>query len=69
MREEFWVVGGRFRDVSFAALNSAGELHGPFGSYADAMTCWRDRTNATRSEATVRFTVVSTASRPGSGHH
>jgi len=62
MREEFWVVGGRFGDMSFAALN-AGELHGPFGNYADALVCWRERTNATRSEATVRFTVVTTAPR------
>ena len=63
-REEFWVVGGSFRDVSFAALNhSSGELHGPFDSYADALACWRERTAETRSQATTRFTVVTTASR------
>lgn len=64
MREEFWVVGGSFRDVTFAALDRGGELHGPFGSYADALVCWRERTSATRSQATVRFTVVTTARRP-----
>jgi hypothetical protein len=63
-REEFWVVGGSFRDVSFVALErSSGELHGPFPSYADALICWRERTAATRSQATARFTVVTTAQR------
>ncbi len=64
MCEEFWVVGGSFRDVSFAALeHSSGELHGPFPSYADALACWRERTSVTRSQATARFTVVATVSR------
>jgi hypothetical protein len=65
MQTEFWVVGGRFRDVSFVALDDgAGELHGPFPSYDAALACWRRRTSETSSRATARFTVVTTASRP-----
>jgi hypothetical protein len=64
MREEFWVVGGSFRDVSFAALDrETGELHGPFPTYAEALACWRQRTDATRPQATTRFTVVTSARR------
>lgn len=64
MRDEFWVVGGSFRDVSFAALHpEAGELYGPFVNYAAALDCWRERSATTRSEATMRFTVVTTARR------
>jgi hypothetical protein len=64
MREEFWVVGGTFRDVTFVALEqSTSELHGPFTSYTDALARWRERTAVTRSQATARFTVVATVSR------
>jgi hypothetical protein len=64
-RDEFWVVGGSFRDVSFAALErSTGEVHGPFPSYAEALVCWRERAAVTRSQATTRFTVVTTAGDP-----
>lgn len=67
MGQEFWVVGGNFRDVTFDALGSeSGELHGPFESYGAALTCWRERTAETRSCATTRFTVVSTAPNPSS---
>ena len=62
MHQEFWVVGGSYRDMNFAALDQGtGELHGPFDCYRDALACWRDRTSATRSKATTRFTVVTTA--------
>lgn len=62
MQKEFWVVGGRFQDVSFAALDQGeGELHGPFDSYSAALIRWRERTAETRSRATARFTVVATA--------
>jgi hypothetical protein len=64
MHEEFWVVGGSFRDVTFVALDEGtGELHGPFPSYDAALACWRRRTAETSSRATARFTVVTTARR------
>jgi hypothetical protein len=64
MSHEYWVVGGRYRDSSFAHLEDGqGELLGPFPSYPAAMVSWRERTAATRSQATVRYTVVVTAGR------
>jgi hypothetical protein len=62
MSQEFWVVGGRYRDTSFDALEEgAAELHGPFPSYDQALRSWADRTNLTRTYATVRYSVVVTA--------
>jgi hypothetical protein len=64
MIQEFWVVGGSYRDANFADLHEgSGELYGPFACYDDALTSWRERTATTRSQATVRFSVVVTAPR------
>jgi hypothetical protein len=68
MIQEYWVVGGRYRDASFADLQEgSGELYGPFPTYGEALASWRDRTAGTRSQATVRYTVVVTAAR-GAAH-
>jgi len=64
MIQEFWVVGGSYRDANFADLQEgSGELYGPFTSYDHALVSWRERTAQTRSLATVRYSVVVTASR------
>ena len=37
MTQEYWVVGGSYRDTRFADLEDGrGELFGPFPSYDDA---------------------------------
>ncbi len=65
MIEEYWVVGGSYRDASFAALKEGtSEVHGPFASYDEALSSWNARTECSRAEATTRFTVVVTAPRP-----
>ncbi len=62
--EEFWVVGGSYRDANFAALNDdSGEAYGPFASYDDAYRSWRERAADTRAKANVRYSVVVTAVR------
>ena len=64
MVQEYWVVGGSYRDANFAALREgSGELFGPFVSYDDALDSWRERTARTCAQATVRYSVVVTASR------
>ena len=64
MIQEYWVVGGSYRDANFADLQEGtGELIGPFTSYDDALTSWRERTARTRAQATVRYSVVVTANR------
>ncbi|HZP19461.1 MAG TPA: hypothetical protein VFB16_04570 [Bauldia sp.] len=62
---QYWVVGGAYRDLSFAALEEdSGRLHGPFRSYADALACWRQHSAETRSKASVRYSVVMTVPTP-----
>ena len=62
MTQEYWVVGGSFRDVNFADLEEGrGELYGPYPSYREALQSWRNRSTETRAEATKRYSVVVTA--------
>jgi hypothetical protein len=64
MFQEYWVVGGSYRDAEFAALrDGTGEVYGPFASYDEALRSWSTRTERTRAEATTRFSVVVTAPR------
>lgn len=64
MTQEYWVVGGSYRDANFAELSEGGgELHGPYASYDDALVAWRDRADRTRAQATARYSVVVTAAR------
>ncbi len=62
--QEYWVVGGSYRDASFAALrDGTAELYGPFVSYDEALSSWNRRSERSRAEATTRFSVVVTAAR------
>ncbi len=64
MNEEFWVVGGRYRDVSFVDIAEGGaEAYGPFASYEAAMRVWSDRSDRTRAMAAMRYSIVATARR------
>ena len=70
MAKEYWVVGGSYRDVSFTTLDEgAGELYGPFGSYGDAVSRWREVAATSRPRATVRYSVVVTAAGRPAGEH
>jgi len=60
--DEYWVVGGSYRDADCAMLNEGGgEIYGPFASYDEAFSSWRERAALTRSQAAVRYSVVVTA--------
>ncbi|MEP0321520.1 DUF4170 domain-containing protein [Bauldia litoralis] len=64
MQDEFWVVGGRYRDTSFTDLADGGAgAYGPFARYDEAHRSWSDRSNGSRSLASVRYSIVVTASR------
>lgn len=64
MNEEFWVVGGRYRDLSFAEVADGGtEAYGPFASYEAAMRVWSDCSDRTRAMAAMRYSIVATARR------
>jgi hypothetical protein len=65
MLEEFWVVGGRYRDTSFTEVDEGGaEAYGPFTCYEDALRSWSGHSARTRRFASVRYSVVVTARVP-----
>jgi len=60
MPKQFWVIGGEYRDTEFQHLiDGTSQVHGPYASYDDAKSSWRERSAATRHQATTRFTIVS----------
>jgi hypothetical protein len=62
MAEEFWVIGGRYRDVSFRDIEEGSmEAYGPFPRYEDALSSWSSHSARTSSLASVRYSVVVTA--------
>jgi len=64
MAQEFWVVGGHYRDTTFTLLADGGaEAYGPFPRYEDALLDWTDRSNRSRPVAAVRYSIVVTAPR------
>lgn len=65
MTQQFWVIGGEYRDLTFTDLVSGtSRIEGPFPTYEAAQRVWRDRTQESRSIACMRFTIASQASDP-----
>jgi hypothetical protein len=61
----YWVIGGEYRDASFAALapGTREERHGPFDSYDEAKKVWAARAWATVDNALMRFRIVEEAEK------
>jgi len=59
--QEYWVVGGRYRDLSFSTLEETPEAYGPFDRYEEARRAWSEQSTRTRSTASVRYSIVTTA--------
>jgi hypothetical protein len=56
----FWVVGGKYDSMAFdRLLEGAVSAFGPFTTEDDAKRAWRTVTEATRSQATIRFTIAA----------
>ena len=65
MNQQYWVIGGEYRDLDFAELiEGTSQVEGPFNSYEAAHRVWRDRTVASKSEACRRYTIACHASDP-----
>jgi hypothetical protein len=56
--QQFWVIGGEFRDTSFSEMIDDAEAFGPFPSYDTALRLWKERSQATRPLAHVRYTIA-----------
>jgi hypothetical protein len=55
----FWVVGGCYETLSFERLMQGSEtVVGPFLCREDAESTWRNLSESSRSQATVRFTIA-----------
>ena len=57
--QQFWVIGGEFRDTSFSEMIADAEAFGPFPSYDKALQLWKERSQATRPLAHVRYTIAT----------
>jgi len=56
---KFWIVGGEFTDMHFTSVvDGTHRVFGPFTSYEEARRAWHDRTQETRCQALVRFTIA-----------
>ncbi len=63
MPKQFWVIGGEYNCVEFQeVISGTTRVFGPFPSYEEANRVWRERSLATRSSATTRYSIVSNAS-------
>jgi hypothetical protein len=66
MSSKFWIVGGEYRDTSFAELiDGTSTLAGPFRCYEDALAQWKRIVHSTTSNATARFTIAQETARRG----
>ena len=56
----YWVIGGEYRDGSFADLTPGSQMErfGPFATYSDAKKVWAARAWATVDNALMRFRIV-----------
>jgi len=60
MARKFWVVGGKYDSMAFdRLLEGTISAFGPFASEDDARNAWRSVTEATRSQATIRYTIAA----------
>lgn len=59
VHDEFWVIGGVYTGTDFNDLadGAAEERHGPFESYDEAQSKWRERSMATIDDAYARFRI------------
>lgn len=65
MPKQFWVIGGEYRCVEFdEVLPGTARVFGPYSDYDAANQVWRERSLASRSSATTRYTIVSNQADP-----
>jgi NADPH-dependent glutamate synthase beta subunit-like oxidoreductase len=59
-KERFWVIGGEYSGMDFAALkDGAQKVLGPFETRDEASQVWKRVSQETRALATARFAIAS----------
>ena len=57
--QRYWVIGGVYTDMSFAALkDGARALFGPFSTRGEAHAKWKSVSQEHSSSALTRFTIA-----------
>ena len=65
MPKQYWVIGGEYQDADFHQIEDGSyRVFGPFRSYEDANEVWRQRSEASRSRAYTRYSIVANALNP-----
>jgi Domain of unknown function (DUF4170) len=60
METQYWVIGGEYDSADFRKLiDGTSEVLGPFSYFRDATLAWRERSDATRFKALMRYIIVS----------
>jgi len=60
MHRQFWVIGADYDDTDFTRpVDGTTRVHGPFSSYQEATTVWREQAMESRFKALTRYTIVS----------
>ncbi len=60
MTKQYWVIGGEYEDTSFSRIRDARAM-GPFPTYGQALSVWREMSIETRPRANTRFTIAENA--------
>lgn len=62
MPEQFFVIGGRYEDLEFnAMIDGTAHVFGPYKNIEEARGVWKQRAEATRSDAKARYAIVTNA--------
>lgn len=65
MARQYWVIGGDYQCVEFQeVVEGTARVYGPFKTYEAADKVWRERSVASRSSATTRYSIVASAPNP-----
>ncbi|MCA0400179.1 MAG: DUF4170 domain-containing protein [Proteobacteria bacterium] len=65
MPKQYWVIGGEYNCVEFQeVIPGTARVFGPYVDFEQANQVWRERSLASRSSATTRYTIVSNAMNP-----
>lgn len=62
MPKQFWVIGGEYHSLQFEQIvEGTSRILGPFQDIEKAREVWQERSQATRSQAATRYTIVTNA--------
>jgi hypothetical protein len=68
MARQYWVVGGEYQTLEFDRLvDGTSRVLGPFQDIDRARQVWREWSEATRAQASTRYTIVTNAGVTNAG--